>query len=243
MPSKLNQKSTKKTQYGKIRRNYAKLRRNYAKLRRNFCRIVWSILVETMVLSCFVMFCHLNRASGCVQTVLPFDTAPVLPNGSLNCELPFATRIWVLLCNQVVEEKGNIFIIFLQELQEVLILISPQNLCKHSLQLCRFPWRLFLNCFFSEQCFFLLRRKFQSQWIAHFFLPWVDLYIRMFEVENDPLKWILNIKREITQTASANGCPCQWQSLQKDIQTCVFLNPSENNCLTITCRCHKKSRR
>ena len=101
---------------GKLRRNCAKLRRNYAKLRRNFCRIVWSILVETMVLSCFVLFCHLNRASRCVQTVLPFDTAPVLPNGSLNCEFPFATRISVLLFHQVVQEKGNIFVIIPQEL-------------------------------------------------------------------------------------------------------------------------------
>ena len=41
----------------------------------------------------FVMFCHLSRASRCVQTVLPFDTAPVVPNGLLNRELPIATRV------------------------------------------------------------------------------------------------------------------------------------------------------
>ena len=167
------------------------------------------------------------------------------------CAPYWITELWVAFCysnlNTFIQSGGarerEHLCNYSSGTVRVLILISPQNLCKHSLQLCRFPWRLFLNCFFSELCFFLLRRKFQSQWIAHFFLPWVDLYIRMFEVENDPLKWNLNIKREITQTASANGCPCQWQSLQEDIQTCVFLNPSENNCLTITCRCHKKSRR
>ena len=50
------------------------------------------------------MFCNLSEASRGVCTVLPFDMAPVVPNGSLNCEFSYSTRICLPLI-KVLQKK------------------------------------------------------------------------------------------------------------------------------------------